>query len=41
MLSACGIVRGADESLIETTARALGITYKEFGIRISEGRFFE
>jgi hypothetical protein len=38
LLSAAGIEREANESLAETTARALGITCRELRVRMSQGR---
>ena len=40
LLSAAGIVREANESLAETTARALGITCRELRVRMCQGRLF-
>jgi hypothetical protein len=40
LLSAAGITQEPTESLAETTARALGIPYRELLNRLREGRLF-
>jgi hypothetical protein len=40
LLSIAGIAQEPNESLAETTARALGITCRELRVRMSQGRLF-